>query len=58
MVGVKVKGNRIEFGEWFILIRPYGGGDLLFRVYHKEKNIDWHFNTLEEAWEKVNERNC
>lgn len=53
---MKVKGNRIEVGDWFILIRPYGASDLLFRVYHKEKNIDWHFNTLEEAWEKVNER--
>lgn len=58
---MKVKGNRIEVGEWFIWIRPLldidsGLSDVKFQVSHNKKLVCWSFDTLEEAWEKVNER--
>ena len=53
---MKVKGNRIEIGDWFIYVRPKGRDDLSFHVSHKKQFISWNFDTLEEAWEKVNER--
>ena len=58
---MKVKGNRIEVGEWFIWIRPtndvYGDmPDIVFQVSNKKELVSWNFDTLEEAWEKVNER--
>ena len=56
MVGVKVKGNRIEVGDWIILILPVAEDDLTFLLKNKLDERHWHFNTLEEAWEKVNER--
>ena len=53
---MKVKGNRIEIGEWFILILPISDDDLTFLLKSKIDDRHWYFDTLEEAWEKVNER--
>ena len=61
MVGVKIKGNRIEIGDWFILIKVQIDDfsklpDAKFVLMNKHSLDKWNFDTLEEAWEKVNER--
>lgn len=52
---IKITGNRLEVGEWYLWIKPDNNLSISVEVTHKTKNVSWSFQTIQDAVEAIRE---
>lgn len=53
MNNVEITGNKLDFGEWYLVVCPHDELDIRIVVIHKASNTTFYAESIEDAVERM-----